>query len=98
MITVTGSLEGSQIGISMQTPDVFTSGFGTNNDKAPLTYFLSDNSGYTIVASGNEAKQVKDMETGIETMSDVRGQMSDAWYDLNGRRLDGKPTTKGVYI
>jgi hypothetical protein len=21
-----------------------------------------------------------------------------AWYDLNGRKLDGKPTQKGIYI
>ena len=75
VIAVTGSLAGSQIGVSMATPDVFTSGFGAN-----------------------EAKLVKDMETGIETMSDVRGQMSDVWYDLNGRRLEMKPATKGVYI
>ena len=38
--------------------------------------------------------------TGIE---DVRSLMSDgrgegAWYDLNGRRLQQKPTRKGVYI
>ena len=37
--------------------------------------------------------------TGIE---DVRGLMSDGrgekWYDLNGRRLQQKPTQKGVYI
>ena len=37
--------------------------------------------------------------TGIE---DVRGLMSngrgDKWYDLNGRRLQKKPTQKGVYI
>jgi hypothetical protein len=26
------------------------------------------------------------------------GEGSDGWYDLNGRKLDGKPTTKGVYI
>ena len=98
VIAVTGSLEGSTIGISMQNPDVFTSGFGANNDKEPLTYFLNDDSGFKIVASDNEAKLVKDMETGIETMSDVRGQMSDVWYDLNGRRLEMKPATKGVYI
>ena len=98
VIAVTGSLAGSQIGVSMATPDVFTSGFGANNDKEPLTYFLSDDSGFKIVASDNEAKLVKDMETGIETMSDVRGQMSDVWYDLNGRRLEMKPATKGVYI
>lgn len=23
---------------------------------------------------------------------------SDAWYDLSGRKLDGKPTAKGVYV
>ena len=38
--------------------------------------------------------------TGIE---DVRWKMSDGregahWYDLNGRRLQGRPTAKGVYI
>ena len=37
--------------------------------------------------------------TGIEDvrckMSDVR---SDQWYDLNGRRLQQKPTKKGIYI
>ena len=37
--------------------------------------------------------------TGIE---DVRGLMSDGrgenWYDLNGRKLQGRPSQKGVYI
>ncbi len=23
---------------------------------------------------------------------------SDAWYTLDGRRLDGKPTQRGIYI
>ena len=36
--------------------------------------------------------------TGIKTMADVRGPMSDAWYTLDGRKLQGKPTTKGMYI
>jgi hypothetical protein len=36
--------------------------------------------------------------TGIEMMSDGRGKMSDAWYDLQGRKLNFKPTQKGVYI
>jgi hypothetical protein len=31
-------------------------------------------------------------------MSDVRGQMSDVWYDLFGRKLNGKPTQPGMYI
>ena len=37
-------------------------------------------------------------EKGIETMSDVRSQMSDVWYTLDGRKLDGKPSRAGVYI
>ena len=36
--------------------------------------------------------------TGIKTMADVRGPMSDAWYTIDGRRLSGKPTQKGLYI
>jgi hypothetical protein len=36
--------------------------------------------------------------TGIREMSDVRGKRSDSWYDLQGRKLNGKPAQKGVYI
>jgi hypothetical protein len=36
--------------------------------------------------------------TGIVSMEDVRSQMSDAWYTLDGRKLQGEPTTKGVYV
>ena len=36
--------------------------------------------------------------TGIKTMADVRSMMSDAWYDLTGRKLTGRPTKKGVYV
>ena len=31
-------------------------------------------------------------------MSDGRGKMSDVWYNLQGRKLQSKPTAKGVYI
>jgi len=42
----------------------------------------------------------KDVETGIQTMSDVRGQMSEGWYTLDGRRIANgqQPTAKGLYI
>ena len=26
------------------------------------------------------------------------GSQADAWYTLDGRKLNGKPTTKGLYI
>ena len=40
---------------------------------------------------------------GDETPDDIkalpqRGSMEGAWFDLNGRKLSGKPTSKGVYI
>ena len=99
VITVTGSLEGSKIGVHMQTPGTFTSGFGANNEKAPLAYFFSDNSGYTIAASDNEAKLVKSMETGIDGVEQSAfDDQHDSWYDLKGHKLYGKPTTKGIYI
>ena len=46
----------------------------------------------------DEVKVQKPATTGIETMSDVRSQMSDVWYTLDGRRLTGKPTQKGIFI
>ena len=36
--------------------------------------------------------------TGIKTITDERGLMDDAWYDLSGRKLVGSPTEKGIYI
>ena len=40
-----------------------------------------------------------DEATAISATLIDKGQMiNDKWYDLNGRRLDGKPTAKGVYI
>ena len=39
--------------------------------------------------------------TGIEELKNGRIEelkSSDAWYDLQGRRLQGQPTQKGVYL
>lgn len=39
--------------------------------------------------------------TAIGTLDTHTGEVrfdSDTWYDINGRRLNGQPTTKGVYI
>jgi len=36
--------------------------------------------------------------TGIVLMSDGRSKMEDAWFTLDGRRLNGKPSQKGIYI
>ena len=36
--------------------------------------------------------------TAIETMADGRSENYDAWYSLDGRRLNGIPAHKGIYI
>ena len=36
--------------------------------------------------------------TGIESMEDVRSQMEDVYYTIDGRKLNGKPTQRGIYI
>ena len=38
--------------------------------------------------------------TAIEVggVKEVREVRDDSWYDMSGRRLDGKPTAKGFYI
>ena len=36
--------------------------------------------------------------SGIVEVSDGRSMMSDSWYTLDGRRLNGKPTQRGIYI
>jgi len=46
-----------------------------------------------------DALTIEDTTTGIASMSDVRGMMSDVYYDLQGRCLGTQlPTQKGLYI
>lgn len=40
-----------------------------------------------------------DNSNGIETIESGKWEVeSEAWYDLQGRKLNGKPTVKGIYI
>ena len=37
--------------------------------------------------------------TGIGALNTKTGELDfDDWYDMNGRKLNGKPTKKGLYI
>ena len=37
--------------------------------------------------------------TGIENVTDIHiGERDNNWYDLNGRKLQGKPMRRGVYL
>ena len=46
-----------------------------------------------IVFDNDEATEIEGVDSGELTVDS-----DDAWYDLSGRKLDGQPTTKGVYI
>ena len=46
--------------------------------------------GITLVFEESEATEI--------TTTDVTDETDDSWYDLSGRKLDGEPTEKGVYI
>ncbi len=39
-----------------------------------------------------------DETTGIVSMEDVRSKMEDVWYSLDGRKLQGEPAKKGIYV
>lgn len=59
LITITGALtdgsDNANIGVSMETPGTFTSGYQTYNSETPSTYFTSDDSSYSVALSGTEA-------------------------------------------
>jgi len=66
-----------------------------NNNEAPKTAdMVFEQGGY----------YTKDGLSGIVTLTAIKdikkgsSSLSTDWYDLQGRRLNGKPTTKGVYI
>jgi hypothetical protein len=98
VITVTGSLEGSTIGVRMASPGTFTSGYETNNkDVDPKKYFISDDTNYQVAFKENEGKLIKGM-TGIENVQSSMGNdQSETCYDLSGRVVNSK-SAKGIYI
>jgi len=40
----------------------------------------------------------KEGTTEVNEVNEVNEVSDDSWYDLSGRKLDGEPTAKGVYI
>jgi hypothetical protein len=46
-----------------------------------------------IVFDNDETTEIEEVDSGQLTVD-----IDDSWYDLSGRKLDGQPTTKGVYI
>ena len=61
---------------------------------------IAANKAWLQVSAASAAPQIRlifSSTTGIESVDREQSTVDD-WYDLNGRRLPGKPTKKGVYI
>lgn len=66
VITVTGSLAGSAIGIKMETDGKFTSGFSTYNSGVnPAFFFTPDRFGKAVFLDGNQEASMADIPSGI---------------------------------
>ena len=76
VITVTGSLAGSSIGVLMENYGTFTSGFGTNNSGVdPATLFFSDlPMTVYVISTGTEAQMAYEPEVSYIKCS---------WDDVN---------------
>ena len=77
---------------------------GNNGDTDNPKYFVKSCRAYFHVDGGSvSATQLyfADNETtgiGHTEITEITEKTGDAWYTLDGRRLQGKPTTKGIYI
>ncbi len=49
-----------------------------------------------VIGSRRDPFVIRVTTTGIDSLAAVEGEV--VWYDLSGRRLEGAPTDKGVYI
>ena len=65
------------------------------NESAALTVAVFDANGEELARL--EGEYVIDTQTGIANIG-VDGYDNNAWYNLNGQKLNGKPVAPGIYI
>ena len=53
---------------------------------------INSNTASIVIDYGDESG------TGVNDVNGVKEAKANSWYTLDGRKLDGKPTKKGVYI
>jgi hypothetical protein len=101
-----GAFKGTYAHISWteETPSILFMGAG-NKLNWPLSgASLGACRAYFQLADGAEAREFKlnfgEETTGIISTTDFTDytDKAGAWYTLDGRKLDKKPTTKGLYI
>ena len=76
--------EGEQVGFYMADTGIIKAGKAyLENGSGIKAFYFSFN--------GDDATSIKD----LNDHNELNGA---TWYDLNGRKLSGKPTQKGIYI
>ncbi len=68
--------------------------FNSNNGSPLFSCYASTSS---VVTLPQIYKKASDVTGIIDLTTDERGE-SDVWFDLSGRRINGVPTSKGIYI
>jgi len=56
------------------------------------------NGGFKILAIGTTKESVLPTTDISEVTTDNGQQTTDGWYTIDGIKLEGEPTTKGIYI
>lgn len=77
----------------------YPNGSGVTNIDAFHAYFILNGitAGDIIEQEGRIVLNFDDESTSISLISNP-GEESDSWYTIDGRRLNSKPTKKGIYI
>lgn len=77
----------------------YPNGSGVTNIDAFHAYFILNGitAGDIIEQEGRIVLNFDDESTSISLISNP-SEESDSWYTIDGRRLNGKPTKKGIYI
>ena len=98
--TLTLSAEGSKLTIDPKTVEL------SNNEWTTATIKITGTGSSKIVFTPSNNRFFLDevlvvdpnSTTGISPVTRQPSSLTDAWYTLDGRKLTGKPTLKGIYI
>lgn len=94
--TVTYSSDNATVAtVDSKTGEVTITGIG----EAKITATVADGTNYTYsTKTAHYMLTVTADPTGIDSISIASDDMNATWYDLKGRKLQGKPAPKGVYL
>lgn len=94
--TVTYSSDNATVAtVDSKTGEVTITGIG----EAKITATVADGTNYTYpTKTAHYMLTVTADPTGIDSISIASDDMNATWYDLKGRKLQGEPAQKGVYL